>query len=159
MGAPTSGIIAEFFLQHLEGTCINNLLRKHKIAAYFRYVDDILLIYDSLHTNINCIQDDFNNIHQNMKFTAELESDNKINFLDTTIQRTPTNWTISIHRKPTFTDTIIPYTSNHPAQHKYAAARFLYNRLHTYNLKDEEYKQEEDTIHDILSNNGFPIQW
>ena len=157
MGAPTSGIIAEYFLQHLEGTCINSLLRKHKIAAYFRYVDDILLIYDSLHTNINCIQDDFNNIHQNMKFTAELESDNKINFLDTTIQRTPTNWTISIHRKPTFTDTIIPYTSNHPAQHKYAAARFLYNRLHTYNLKDEEYKQEEDTIHDILSNNGFPI--
>ena len=96
-------------------------------------------------------------IHQNMKFTAEIESDNKINFLDTTIHRTPTNWVISIHRKPTFTDTIIPYSSNHPAQHKYAAARFLYNRLHTYNLKDEEYKKEEDTILDILSNNCFPI--
>ena len=57
MGAPTSGIIAESFLQHLESTHINNLLSKHKIAAYFRYVDDILLIYDSLHTNISCFDD------------------------------------------------------------------------------------------------------
>jgi hypothetical protein len=24
-------------------------------------------------------------------------------------------------------------------------------------LKDDEYKEEEDTIHDILSNNGFPV--
>ena len=67
----------------------------------------------------------------------------------------PTNWVISKHRKPTFTDIIIPYTSNHPAKHKYAEVRFLYNRLNTYHLKDDKYK--EDTIHDILSNNGFPV--
>ena len=113
------------------------------VAHDFRYDLRILLIYDSHHTNINNIQSDFNKIHQNMKFTAEMESDNRINFLDTTIHRTPTNWVISIHRKPTFTDAIIPYTSNHPAQHKYAAVRFLYNRLNTYHLKDDEYKEED----------------
>ena len=155
MAAPTFGIIAEFFLQLLEDTHLTHLSKKHNIAAYFRYVDDILLIYDSHHTDINNIQNDFNKIHPNIKFTAETESDNRINFLDITIHRTPTNWMISIHRKPTFTDTIIPYTSNHPAQHKYAAVRFLYNRLNTYHLKDDKYK--EDTIHDILSNNGFPV--
>jgi len=53
-----------------------------------------------------------------MKFTTE--TNNKLNFLDVTIHRTPTNWKISIYRKPSFTDTIIPYSSNHPAQHKYA---------------------------------------
>jgi hypothetical protein len=155
MGAPTSGIIAEFFLQHLEDTHLTHLSKKHNIAAYFHYVDDILLIYDTHHTDINNIQNDFNKIHPNNKFTAETESDNRINFLDITIHRTPTNWVISIHRKPTFTNTIIPYTSNHPAQHKYAAVRFLYNRLDTYHFKDDEYK--EGTIHDILSNNGFPV--
>jgi hypothetical protein len=46
------------------------------------------------------------------------------------------NWEISIYRKPTFTDSIIPYTSNHPSQHKYAAVRFLYNRLNSYGLHD-----------------------
>ena len=31
-----------------------------------------------------------------MKFTAELESDNQINFLDITIRKTPTKWIIYI---------------------------------------------------------------
>ena len=41
MGAPTSGIIAEFFLQNLEDTHLTHLSNKHKIVRYFRYVDDI----------------------------------------------------------------------------------------------------------------------
>jgi hypothetical protein len=91
-----------------------------------------------------------------MKFTVETEANNRINYLDTTIHKTPTNWVTSIHRKPTFTDTIIPYSSNHPTQHKYAAVTFLYNRFNTYHLKEKEYKEEEGTIREILSNNGFP---
>ena len=92
-----------------------------------------------------------------MKFTAETEANNRINYLDITIHRSPTNWLTSKHRKPTFTDTIIPYSSNHPAQHKYGAMRFLYNILNTYHLKEKECKEEEEvTIHDILNNNRFP---
>jgi hypothetical protein len=86
-----------------------------------------------------------------MKFTAEAESNNRINYLDITIHRTPTNWVTSIHRKPTFTDTVIPYSSNHPPQHKYTAIRFLYNRLNTYHLNENDRKEEENTVHDILS--------
>jgi len=33
---------------------------------------------------------------------------------------------------------------------------FLYNRFNTYHLKEKEYKEEEGTIREILSNNGFP---
>jgi len=51
MGAPTSGIIAEFFQQQLEDTHLAHLFRKHKITAYVCYVDDILVIYDSRHTS------------------------------------------------------------------------------------------------------------
>ena len=36
MGAPTSGIIAEFFLQNLEDTHLTHLSNKHKIVRYFR---------------------------------------------------------------------------------------------------------------------------
>jgi hypothetical protein len=156
MGAPSSGLISEIFLQHMEQTHMTHVADKHKIIEYFRYVDDILLIYDSNHTDIQEILTDFNTIHPNLKFTAETESDNRINYLDITIHRTPTDWKISIYRKPTFTDTIIPYTSNHPTQHKFAAIRFLYNRLNTYDLPTEEYKQEEQIIHNILSKNSFP---
>jgi hypothetical protein len=156
MGAPTSGVIAEFFLQHLENTHLAHLSKKHKITAYFRFVDDILIIYDAQCTNINNIQTDFNDIHPNIKFTTETETDNRLNYLDITIHRTPQNWTVSIHRKPTFSDAIIPYSSNHPNQHKYAALKYLYNRLNSYHLEDNEYNEEKHTIQDILSNNGFP---
>jgi len=42
-------------------------------------------------------------------------------------------------------------------QHKYAAIRFLYNRLNSYQLHDEEYQHEENIIHNILYNNSFPL--
>jgi len=121
-------------------------------------LDEILLIFNSNHTNIQNILDDFDAIHPNLKFMAETETNNKINYLDVTIHKTPMNWKTSIYRKPTFTDTIIPYTSNHPAQHKYATVRFLYDRLNTYNLHEDEYKAEENIIQNIMYNNTFPIQ-
>jgi hypothetical protein len=157
MGAPTSGLLTEFFLQHLEHIHIPLLSDKHKIAGYLRYVDDILIIYDSNHSDLHNIIDDFNKIHPKPLFTAEQETDSELNFLDITIHRTPTNWKFAIYRKPTFTDTIIPYNSNLPSQHKYAKVRFLYNRLNTYDMQEDYYKAEITTIQNILHNNGFPI--
>jgi type II restriction/modification system DNA methylase subunit YeeA len=81
---------------------------KHKLVNYFRFVDDILLIFDTNKTNIHSILTDLNTLHPNLKFTAEIEHNNAINFLDTTIHRTQDSIKVSIYRKLTFTDTIIP---------------------------------------------------
>ena len=131
MGAPSSGIISEVFLQQAEHSHLPSLVHKHKLVNYFRYVDDVLLIYDVLHTDIHTILKYFNLLHPNLQFTTETEHDNKLNYLDLIIHKTPTSMNTGIFRKTTFTDTIIPYTSNHPPQHKYAAIRFLYNRLNS----------------------------
>jgi hypothetical protein len=157
MGAPTSGLVAEFFFQHLEQLHITCLSNKHKIIRYLIYVDDILVIYDANQTDVQSMLDDFNALHLNLTFTAETKTDNQIQFLDITIHRTPTNRKIAIHRKPTFTDTIIPYTSNQPTQQKYATVRFLYNRLNTYDLQKDKYNTDVNTIQNILHNNAFPI--
>jgi hypothetical protein len=108
MGTPSSCVIAEIFLQHTKNLHLAHLTHKHRIINYFRYVDDILMIFDPTHTNIQAILSDFNAIHSKLQFTAEVERDNKLNYLDITIHRTPTNLKTSIYRKPTFTDTIIP---------------------------------------------------
>jgi hypothetical protein len=55
MGVPTSAIIAETYLQSAENNQIYNLLTKHKIRGYFRYINDILIIYDKRVTQINTI--------------------------------------------------------------------------------------------------------
>jgi len=135
MGAPSSSTLSQIFLQNIEHTHLPCLARKHKLINYFRFVDDILIIYDSRQTNIHAILNDFNSIHPNLQFTKETEQNNTINYLDVTINKKLLKVNISIFRKPTFTDTLIPYTSNHPIQQKYAAIRFLYNRLNSYHLR------------------------
>jgi hypothetical protein len=113
MGAPFSSVITEIFLQHTENIHLAHLTHKHRITNYFRYVDDTLIICYPTHTNIQAILSDLNVIHPKLQFSAEGERDNKLNYLDITIHRTPTNLKTSIYRKPRFTDTIIPHTSNH----------------------------------------------
>jgi hypothetical protein len=107
MGTLSSGLIAKFFLQHIEHLHLARLSTKDRIINYFWYVDHILMIFDSNHPNIQTILDDFNtlHLHPKLKFTAEMEMNNTINYLDITIHTTPSNWRTSIYRKPTFTDT------------------------------------------------------
>jgi hypothetical protein len=46
MGAPTSSIFSELYLQFLGNSTIHNILLNYDIKGYFRYVDDILIVYD-----------------------------------------------------------------------------------------------------------------
>jgi len=157
MGAPSSGLIAEIFLQHIEHIHLAHLTHKHRIINYCRNVDNILLIFDYNHTSIQMILDDFNAMQPKLQFTAEAERDHTLNYLDISINRTPTNVKTAIYRKPTFMDTLISYTSNYPTHHKYAAVRFLFNGLDSYNPQQQEYQQELNIIHNIL-HNTFPIK-
>jgi hypothetical protein len=60
MGAPTSAILTETFIQHLEHTIIYKILQKHQIIDYYRYLDDILIVYNEHQTNIDSTIDEFN---------------------------------------------------------------------------------------------------
>lgn len=91
MSAPSSAILlAEIFLQFMECNSIYNILLNHKIIL-FRYVDDILLKYSAKHMAINLTLHEFNYIHPKLQFVMEQEQNNRINFLDVTIQRTGNN--------------------------------------------------------------------
>jgi hypothetical protein len=67
MGAPTSSIFSEVYLQYIENTEIYYILLNPKVEGYFRYVVDI--VYKENRTNINDILDRFNNITSRMQFT------------------------------------------------------------------------------------------
>jgi len=51
-----------------------NLAKVSCNLVLLHYVDDILIIYDPNHTDINSTRKDFNPIHPNMKFTAEKQN-------------------------------------------------------------------------------------
>jgi hypothetical protein len=52
MGAPTSSIFSEIYLQFLENTIIYNIIVEHKIIGCFHYMDDILIVYKDSNTDI-----------------------------------------------------------------------------------------------------------
>lgn len=118
MGSPISSLIIEIFLQFCEDRILKSNLGNKKISFYNRYIDDILLVFDSHKTTADEIQNYMNRIHQHVKFKPTLEEDKSINFLDLTLTRNTNTITANIYRKPRTTDTTIRYTSNHPIEHK-----------------------------------------
>jgi len=63
LGSLISGFESEIFLQH-EEIHLKHILDSKKIAYYARYVDDILIIYDSAQTNKKDIDTYINRIHK-----------------------------------------------------------------------------------------------
>jgi hypothetical protein len=155
MGAPTSAPLSEIYLQYMKHTAISDALLKHKITGYYRHMDDILLIYDTRHTDINNVLNHFKKINKGIQFTLEQEQNNSIHFLDLTITRTDNNFQFKIYQKPTTTDTIIPADSCHPAEHKLSAIRYLHNRNETYMTTTEEKQEENKIIKHILQTNKY----
>ena len=80
MGSLISNTVAEIFLQDLENTHgADTRCTKHYLL---RYVDDVLLIYNTKHTTPDIIHRHISKIHPNTQFTPTFEHNNSISFLD-----------------------------------------------------------------------------
>ena len=156
MGSPLSSLISEIFLQFIENQFIAQLKQDYNILFYGRYVDDILIIFDSNYDNANNILHAFNQIHPKLKFTVESETNNEINYLDLTIKKFNNNFQYSIYRKPTTSKLSINSQSIQPVSHKFANFRFLLNTLNTIPLSRKHYKIELNNILEIARYNNFP---
>jgi hypothetical protein len=73
MGSPTSAILAEILvcIQHMEHNQIYPIRIKPIIIEYYRYVDDIPIIYDQKKTNIAKTLIEINKKQINIKFVIE----------------------------------------------------------------------------------------
>ncbi|XP_049853633.1 uncharacterized protein LOC126334934 [Schistocerca gregaria] len=157
MGSPISATLANIFINYIENTIFDTVIRKkgYKIVYWYRYVDDIICMVDEPTEKIDKLHTDINNIHKNIQFTIEKETQKQIHFLDITIKRENNKHTFDIFRKPTATDIIIHASSNHPQNHKLAALRHMLHRLNNIPLSKENYEKELQTIQLIATNNGY----
>jgi nicotinic acid mononucleotide adenylyltransferase len=101
----------------------------YSVIFYTRYIDDILIIYDTTQINLDTITHYANTINNNLKLCPTAEQNNRVSFLDLAITRNTPHLEIDIFRKPTTTDTTISYLSNHPQEQKLAVYRFLIDRI------------------------------
>jgi len=153
MGSPLSPILADIVMEDLETLSLQKL--NFVVHTYYRYVDDILMIIPA--TKLDSVLNVFNSYHPRLKFTYEAESNNMLNFLNTSVIRQDdgtiiTNW----YRKPTFSGRYINFYSNHPYQYKLNTITNLVD--HAILLSDERFHVTNlEIIKSILLNNGYPI--
>ena len=82
MGGPASSTTAEIYMQAYERTAITTALHPPKV--WERFVDDVYSILKRTH--LENFFHHINNLHQNIKFTMEEESNGELAFLDTLFQ-------------------------------------------------------------------------
>jgi len=112
-------------LQYLEEKYTKHCLEHKDILYYRRYVDDLLLIYEQSKVSTDKIYNLINHIDVHLEFKISEEINNTLPYLELSISRSNNSMELEIYRKPTYTDIMIHYTSNHPHNHKLAAFIFI----------------------------------
>jgi hypothetical protein len=64
-----------------------------------------------------------------------------------------------IYRKPTYTDTVIPESSNHPNNHKQAAFNYLLDGALKIRITNKERDKDTEEINGTATNNGYNINY
>ncbi|XP_050512088.1 uncharacterized protein LOC126888113 [Diabrotica virgifera virgifera] len=114
MGASISSAIAQLVLEHLEEIVLNKI--DFDILFFYRYIDDCLTAAPE--DKLDILLSEFNNFHQKLNFTLEIEKNCQINFLDLTLHRNNSTITTSWYTKKTWSSRYLNFNSHHPLSQK-----------------------------------------
>ncbi|KAJ8909836.1 hypothetical protein NQ315_002903 [Exocentrus adspersus] len=102
-----------------------------------------------------------NNVNEpKIKFTLELEENNKLPFLDVMISKNTeinSNFQTNVYRKKTNTNRYLNFNSNHHLSIKKGVIKSLYDRAKLVSSNVNFFNQEKDHIKNILKENAYPI--
>lgn len=153
MGSSASPVVADIVMEELLDKCIENCDIKPKVLT--KYVDDLFGI--SKISAIDNILTIFNSFKDNIKFTIEIEKDQKLPYLDTLLIRNDKRILVDWYQKPTASGRLINFHSKHPKRMIINTATNFINRV--LNVSDKEFHQKNKIkIKQILTQNSFPKQ-
>ena len=110
IGASSSGFAAEIFMERLETRAINTFIEPPKL--WRRYVDDTFAKLKKIY--VSAFLQHLNSQHRRIKFTTEVQEDDKLAFLETLVHvLEDRSVKISIYRKATHTDQYLDFRSDH----------------------------------------------
>ncbi len=116
MGSKSSPSFSNLFMQDFEEKWVYTYHLQP--LQWWRYIDDIILIWTHGLDELKKLIDLLNNVHKCIKFTATW-SPTEINFLDTTVKVNPDRKLYTtLYTKPTDIHTYLHYNSAHPIHQK-----------------------------------------
>ena len=99
---------------------------------------------------------EINNLHPNLKFTMELEENDRIAFLDIQIIHTNNQLSSTWYLKPTDTGLIMNYHSLAPKRYKKSVVQSFVHRIHRTCSSEENVVLSLVKAKEILENNQYP---
>ena len=158
MGSPLGPVLANIFMSHLE----RNALAKYcgnLPSVYKRYVDDSFLVFND-YDDCELFLEYRNTLHQNIKFTVEIEDNDCLSFLDVLISRTDDGKIeTSVYRKKIFSGLYMKNDSFVPLSFKNSLVYGLLNRTFKICSSNEIFKKEVKIVKDILLCNSFSCNY
>lgn len=152
MGNPASPILANLVMNDILNKAVAKL--HFDLPFLYCYVDDILMAVprDKVDNILNC----FNTIDNNIQFTLEVESNGRINYLDTTLircndGRVLTDWFF----KSNSSNRLLNYNSQHNLRYKRNVILELNNRIHKLS-HPSFYSKNKKILYKLLTDNGYP---
>ena len=96
-----------------------------------------------------------NNLHQNIKFTMEEESNGELAFLDSLLKRNNGENSVLVYRKPTYTDQYLHYSSHHQTSCRESVVSSLLNKAYSIISNKDDLHKENARIKQVLRENGY----
>ena len=138
-------------MQAYERTAITTSVHPPKV--WERFVDDVYSILKC--TYLGNFFHHINNLHQNIKFTMEEESNGELAFLDTLLKRNNGGISVLVYRKPTHTDQFLNYSSHHHKSCKESVVSSLFSRAYSIITNKDDLHKENARIKQVLKENGY----
>ena len=151
MGSPLGPAFANFYMCHVENQIINKQI---KLNTYIRYVDDIFLLVDN-ENEIKKVKEIFQQVSC-LKFSYELEKENKISFLDVLLKKENGIIDLSVYVKTTNNGDTINYLSECPNRYKIGAITSLINRAYKICSNWNNFNEEIERLKQVFVNNNYP---
>jgi hypothetical protein len=140
---------------HWENKWLDDCPSNYKPELYRRYIDDTFLLFrDPSHVPL--FLDYLNSKHPSIKFTAEVEINKCLAFLDTKITKIDNKFTSSVFRKTTFSGLGISFFSSCSYRFKTNVIKTLLNRAFNICSSFKNLHEEFSFLRNFFFENGFP---
>ena len=129
MGLPAAPTFSNIFMSYHEKKILNSCPTAFAPVFYRRYVDDTFVLFrNKQHAQL--FFDHINSHHQSLKFTMEIEQNNRLPFLDVLVEKINGKFQLSVYRKPTNTGLGISFFSYCPMKYKINSIKTLISRAY-----------------------------
>lgn len=154
MGLPLGPTFANTFMCYHEKKWIQDCPSSFKPILYRRYIDDCFVLFNKKE-NAEHFLDYINNKHSNIKFTSEVEIENKISFLDIQIERDNDEFVTSVFRKKTFSGLASSYFGFVSRCFKISPVKTLIYRAFNISSKLSCFDREIQFLRNYFCDNGY----